>query len=167
MSGYIYKDWRAFEGTEGDDTLLKLYDNGELNSVLQKRVAPIVVVAGIAAINGAAILTKIAIEIGADTIKNLGEWTAVSNGMNCYPAITLTNSDTGARRVHKEDHCRNVGSQPGSQQVPGGDLLQQRLQCEKQLWSHGQGICQAESWNVVYRVSLPLFWEPSPEADVV
>jgi hypothetical protein len=42
-------------------------------------VAPVVVVAGIAAISGAAILTKIAIEIGADTIKNLGEWTAVSD----------------------------------------------------------------------------------------
>lgn len=44
---------------------------------LQKRVAPIVAVAGIAAAQGAIILTKIAIEIGADTIKNLGEWNEV------------------------------------------------------------------------------------------
>lgn len=44
---------------------------------LQKRVAPIVVVAGIAAVKGVAILTKIAIEIGSDTIKNLGEWNSV------------------------------------------------------------------------------------------
>ncbi|KKY30856.1 hypothetical protein UCDDA912_g09202 [Diaporthe ampelina] len=41
---------------------------------LQKRIAPLVVVAGIVAFKGATILVGIAIEIGADTIKNLGEW---------------------------------------------------------------------------------------------
>lgn len=37
-------------------------------------MAPVVAVAGIAAVKGVAILTKIAVEIGADTIKNLGKW---------------------------------------------------------------------------------------------
>ena len=43
------------------------------SQVLQKRGA-VVVVLGIAAVKGAAILTKIAIEIGADFIKDLGGW---------------------------------------------------------------------------------------------
>ncbi|KAH8710039.1 hypothetical protein GQ44DRAFT_690355 [Phaeosphaeriaceae sp. PMI808] len=46
---------------------------GQDTQALQKRGA-IVVVLGIAAVKGAAILTKLAIEIGSDTIKNLGEW---------------------------------------------------------------------------------------------
>lgn len=55
------------------------------DAALQKRVAPVVVVIGIAAVKGAAILTKIAIEIGADTIKNLGEWNKVG-GLRHYVA---------------------------------------------------------------------------------
>lgn len=51
--------------------------NTQADQGLQKRVAPIVAVAGIAAAQGAIILTKIAIEVGADTIKNLGEWNEV------------------------------------------------------------------------------------------
>ncbi|KAF5869647.1 uncharacterized protein Bfra_010844 [Botrytis fragariae] len=46
----------------------------EPTQALQKRIAPVVVVAGIAAINGVAILTKIAVEIGSQTIANLGKW---------------------------------------------------------------------------------------------
>lgn len=50
----------------------------EPTQALQKRVAPIVAVAGIAAIKGIAILTKIAIELGSQTISNLGKWNDVS-----------------------------------------------------------------------------------------
>ncbi|KAH7084094.1 hypothetical protein FB567DRAFT_593577 [Paraphoma chrysanthemicola] len=41
---------------------------------LRERAGPIVTVLGIAAIKGLAIITKIAVEIGAQTIKNLGSW---------------------------------------------------------------------------------------------
>ncbi|KAJ4393369.1 hypothetical protein N0V93_002577 [Gnomoniopsis smithogilvyi] len=60
-------------GTDGSFTV-KPAPNTQSDQGLQKRVAPIVAVAGIAAAKGAIILTKIAIEVGADTIKNLGEW---------------------------------------------------------------------------------------------
>lgn len=50
---------------------------GQNTEGLQKRVAPVVAVIGIASIKGIAIITKIAIEIGGDTIKNLGEWNPV------------------------------------------------------------------------------------------
>ncbi|TGO60705.1 hypothetical protein BCON_0033g00170 [Botryotinia convoluta] len=46
----------------------------EPTQALQRRIAPIVVVAGIAAVKGVAILTKIAIELGSQTIENLGNW---------------------------------------------------------------------------------------------
>ncbi|TGO31592.1 hypothetical protein BHYA_0499g00020 [Botrytis hyacinthi] len=49
----------------------------EPSQALQKRVAPIVAVAGIAAIAGVGILTKIAIELGAQTLENLGQWNEV------------------------------------------------------------------------------------------
>ncbi|KAJ8063453.1 hypothetical protein OCU04_007329 [Sclerotinia nivalis] len=54
-------------------TLIAKEDN-ETNPALQKRIAPVVVIAGIAAIKGIAILTKIAVEIGQQTIANLGKW---------------------------------------------------------------------------------------------
>ncbi|KAH6707211.1 hypothetical protein EV126DRAFT_488840 [Verticillium dahliae] len=41
---------------------------------LAKRAGPIVVVVGIAGTAAAGIIVKMAIEIGAETIKNLGEW---------------------------------------------------------------------------------------------
>ncbi|ATZ49215.1 hypothetical protein BCIN_04g03920 [Botrytis cinerea B05.10] len=41
---------------------------------LQKRVGAVAVVLGIAAVKGVAILTKIAVEIGSQTIANLGKW---------------------------------------------------------------------------------------------
>ena len=49
------------------------------DAALQKRVAPVVIVIGIAAVKGTAIVTKIAIEIASDTIKNLGEWNKASD----------------------------------------------------------------------------------------
>ncbi|KAF7939706.1 hypothetical protein BELL_1014g00060 [Botrytis elliptica] len=49
----------------------------EPSQALQKRVAPVVAIAGIAAIKGIAILTKIAIELGQQTLGNLGQWNAV------------------------------------------------------------------------------------------
>lgn len=63
-------------GTDGKFTVKKA-PNTQADQGLQKRVAPIVAVGAIAAAQGAIILTKIAIEIGADTIKNLGEWNEV------------------------------------------------------------------------------------------
>ncbi|KAJ4422990.1 hypothetical protein N0V82_002384 [Gnomoniopsis sp. IMI 355080] len=63
-------------GADGNFTIVPA-PNTQGDQGLQKRVAPIVAVAGIAAAQGAIILTKIAIEIGADTIKNLGEWNEV------------------------------------------------------------------------------------------
>jgi hypothetical protein len=51
---------------------------GQDTQALQRRVGPIVAVVGIAAVAGAAKLTEIAIEIGAETIANLGKWNEVS-----------------------------------------------------------------------------------------
>ncbi|KAL1870235.1 hypothetical protein Daus18300_005300 [Diaporthe australafricana] len=61
------------QGTDGKFTVAPAPEE-QTSEGLQKRVAPIVAVAGIAAFKGAVILTKIAVEIGADTIKNLGKW---------------------------------------------------------------------------------------------
>lgn len=57
---------------------------------LQKRVAPLVVVGGIVATKGAIILTKIAIEVGADTIKNLGEWNAVRSLLPFFFSLSVS-----------------------------------------------------------------------------
>lgn len=63
----------TLQGTDGKFTVAPAPED-QNSEALQKRVAPVVVVAGIAGVKGAAILTKIAVEIGADTIKNLGKW---------------------------------------------------------------------------------------------
>lgn len=63
------------QGADGKFTVAPAPED-QTSEALQKRVAPVVVVAGIAAVKGAAILTKIAIEIGGDTIKDLGKWNA-------------------------------------------------------------------------------------------
>jgi len=54
------------------------------SQALQKRLIPLVVV-GLVGTASASILTKIAIEIGADTIKNLGEWNDVSFSVLSVP----------------------------------------------------------------------------------
>lgn len=69
-------DLTGQKGTDGTFTVKPAPDT-QADQGLQKRVLPIVVAGGIAASAGAVILTKIAIEIGADTIKNLGEWNEV------------------------------------------------------------------------------------------
>ncbi|KAJ0118762.1 hypothetical protein N8I77_001450 [Diaporthe amygdali] len=66
-------DLTGQKGTDGKFTVAPAPED-QTSEALQKRVAPVVVVAGIAAVKGAAILTKIAVEIGADTIKDLGKW---------------------------------------------------------------------------------------------
>jgi hypothetical protein len=62
---------------QGSDGALAAEADPGTSQSLEKRGA-VVVVLGIAAVKGVAILTKIAIEIGADTIKNLGQWNQVS-----------------------------------------------------------------------------------------
>ncbi|KAH9203886.1 hypothetical protein DL95DRAFT_320562 [Leptodontidium sp. 2 PMI_412] len=66
----------SFSGKKGSDGKLiaEPAPEGQDTQALQRRAGPIVVVAGIAATAGAVILTKIAIEIGAETIANLGKW---------------------------------------------------------------------------------------------
>ncbi|RDW65980.1 hypothetical protein BP6252_09615 [Coleophoma cylindrospora] len=63
-----------FSGKKGADGVLVAEVDQGTSQALEKRVGALVVVAGIAAVKGVAILTKIAVEIGADTIKNLGQW---------------------------------------------------------------------------------------------
>ncbi|TGO59606.1 hypothetical protein BOTNAR_0159g00050 [Botryotinia narcissicola] len=58
---------------DASESLVAKVDD-EPTQALQKRIAPVVVVAGIAAIKGVAILTKIAIELGSQTISDLGKW---------------------------------------------------------------------------------------------
>lgn len=71
----LFADDSVPQGADGKFTV-KPAPEDQTSEALQKRVAPVVVVAGIAAVKGAAILTKIAVEIGADTIKDLGKWNA-------------------------------------------------------------------------------------------
>lgn len=66
-------DLTGQKGADGKFTVAPAPED-QTSEALQKRVAPVVVVAGIAAVKGVAILTKIAVEIGSDTIKNLGKW---------------------------------------------------------------------------------------------
>lgn len=56
---------------------VKAAPDTQADQALQKRVAPLVVAAGITAVSGAIVLTKLAIEVGADAIKDLGEWNEV------------------------------------------------------------------------------------------
>ncbi|KAG8161372.1 hypothetical protein KVR01_009636 [Diaporthe batatas] len=66
-------DLTGQKGPDGKFTV-KPAPEDQTSEALQKRIAPVVAIAGIAAVKGLAILTKIAVEIGQDTIKNLGKW---------------------------------------------------------------------------------------------
>ncbi|PSK42062.1 hypothetical protein B9Z65_3976 [Elsinoe australis] len=74
---------------------------------LQKRGA-IVVVIGIAAVKGVAILTKIAIEIGADTIKNLKDWKRVREEFTKKTALEMWNKNPDYRK-YPAVACYNKG----------------------------------------------------------
>ncbi|TEY33281.1 hypothetical protein BOTCAL_0687g00040 [Botryotinia calthae] len=64
----------SFSGIfDASGSLVAEVDNATTEA-LQKRAGPVAVVLGIAAVKGIAILSKIAIEIGSETIANLGNW---------------------------------------------------------------------------------------------
>ncbi|TGO15300.1 hypothetical protein BTUL_0042g00710 [Botrytis tulipae] len=84
----------------------------EPTQALQKRIAPVVVILGIAAVQGIAILTKIAIELGSQSLGNLGKWNearekftqattanmwARNPDYNKYPAVVCYNKGYSVR----------------------------------------------------------------------
>ncbi|KAH8588061.1 hypothetical protein B0O99DRAFT_601087 [Bisporella sp. PMI_857] len=74
---------------------------------LQKRGATAVVI-GIAAVKGAAILTKIAIEHAAETIKNLGQWTEVREEFTKKTTSDMWSRNPDRKKYHAAI-CYNKG----------------------------------------------------------
>lgn len=103
-------DFTGQIGADGNFTVVPA-PNTQADQGLQKRVAPIVAVAGIAAAKGAIILTKIAIEVAADTIKNLGEWNQVCLSI-CLKGkrVQLTSVARSAKHSQRRQHriCGHV-----------------------------------------------------------
>lgn len=98
-----------------------------VSTKLVRRAVPVVVV-GIVGTAAASIIAKIAIEIGADTIKNLGEFNEVCRAryLLCRTDTlkkSLTSNPTGPGGFYQEDHPGDVGSKPGLRKVPCRSLL--------------------------------------------
>ncbi|KAH6714985.1 hypothetical protein BKA61DRAFT_631861 [Leptodontidium sp. MPI-SDFR-AT-0119] len=81
--------------------------NAESEERLVKRGATAVVI-GIAAVKGAAILTKIAIEHGAETIKNLGKWTEVREAFTKATVADMWSRNPDRNKWHAAI-CYNKG----------------------------------------------------------
>ncbi|APA16003.1 hypothetical protein SS1G_10104 [Sclerotinia sclerotiorum 1980 UF-70] len=62
------------EDNETDQALQKREEDNETDQALQKRIAPLVIMGTALAIKGVGILTKIAVEVAGDTLKNLKKW---------------------------------------------------------------------------------------------
>ncbi|KAG7119698.1 hypothetical protein HYQ45_014876 [Verticillium longisporum] len=118
---------------------------------LDKRAGATAVVIGIAAVKGAAILTKIAIEIGADTIKNLGEWTKVREAFTKKTTDEMWNRNPDRKRFpavacyNKGYHLQNPNGIDGklSAKVELG-LLHTDYDCmyiagPNQFYTHSEG----------------------------
>lgn len=111
---------------QGDDGVL-IIEPEPVTTKLVRRAVPVVVV-GIVGTAAASIIAKIAIEIGADTIKNLGEFNEVCRAryLLCHVDAlkkSLTSNPTGPRGFYQEDHPGDVGSKPGLRKVPCRSLL--------------------------------------------
>ncbi|APA14930.1 hypothetical protein SS1G_14379 [Sclerotinia sclerotiorum 1980 UF-70] len=94
-------------------------EDNETDQALQKRIAPVVVVAGIAAIKGIAILTKIAVEIGQQTIANLGKWNETREKFTQATTLAMWNRNPDYNKFpavacyNKGYHLRNPSGQDG------------------------------------------------------
>ncbi|KAI9647459.1 hypothetical protein NHQ30_003844 [Ciborinia camelliae] len=63
----------------------------EAEHLEQKRAGAVAVVIGIAAVKGAAIITKIAIELGSQTLSNLGKWNDVREKFTQQTTLEMWN----------------------------------------------------------------------------
>jgi hypothetical protein len=84
---------------------------GQDSQALQKREPITIAIISIVGTAALTKLTEIAIEIGTDTIKNLGEWNEVRNYSLTSRLFTLLIYPLlGSRSFHKANHRGDVGS---------------------------------------------------------